>query len=378
MESLPGRFRELFPITERYVYLNHASVGPLSRPTRDCMARVVDGATFHGPRLADEMDEMLVTARCRAARLVNAQPHQIGFLRNTSEGISVIANGIDWRRGDNIVTAAVEFPSNVYPWRRIADCCGVELRAAQNHDGSMVDVDELLALIDERTRVVALSWVQFATGQRLDIRHIGKACRERDVLFVVDAIQGLGVLHLDVEKDYVDAFAAGAHKFLLGPKGVSLFYVSDRALRHVRPTVIGWTAVRDYSDYMAHEFEFREGAARFEGGTVNVAGICGLGEAIDLMLQASPASIEAHLLSLGSFLVSELEARGYQIAGSRIPSEMSAIVTCRHAHYLAADICRHLDSRNIVTSARHEGLRIAPHFYNSRADLEFLLEELPQ
>ena len=378
MELLPGRFRSLFPIAERYVYLNHASVAPLSRPTRDCMARVVDGATFHGPRVADEMDEMLATARCRAARLVNAKPHQIGFLRNTSEALSAIANGINWKQGDNIVTAAVEFPSNVYPWRRVAEGAGVELRAAQNHGSSMVDVEELLALMDERTRVVALSWVQFATGQRLDIRRIGKVCRERDVLFVVDAIQGLGVLHMDVEKDYVDAFAAGAHKFLLGPKGVSLLYVSDRALRQVRPTVIGWTAVKDYSDYMAHDFEFREGASRFEGGTANVAGICGLGEAIDLMLQAGPAAIEAHLLSLSTFLVSGLEARGYQVAGSRVPSEMSAIVTCRHERHAAAEVCLHLDSRNIVTSARHEGLRIAPHFYNSRADLEFLLEELPQ
>ncbi|HTX41119.1 MAG TPA: aminotransferase class V-fold PLP-dependent enzyme [Acidobacteriaceae bacterium] len=378
MEPLPGRFRSLFPIVEKYVYLNHASVAPLSRATRDCMARVVDAAMNEGPRVADEIDEMLATGRCRAARLVNAKPHQIAFLRNTSEALSAIANGIDWRRGDNVVTAAVEFPANVYPWRRIAEERGVELRAARDHGCGMVDHEELLSLVDGRTRVVTVSWVQFATGQRLDLRRIGSFCRERDVLFVVDAIQGLGGLQLNAERDCVDAFAAGAHKFLLGPKGVSLLYLSDRALEQIRPTVIGWTAVKDHSDYLAHDFDFREGALRFEGGTANVAGICGLSEAIDLMLQAGPAAVEAHLLALSASLAAGLEARGYRVVSSRNAAEMSAIVTCRHQRHSAAEICRHLDSRNIVTSARHEGLRIAPHFYNSEADLEFLLEELPQ
>ncbi len=378
MEPLPGRFRSLFPIVEKYVYLNHASVAPLSRASREGMARVLDAAMNEGPRAAEEMEERLATARCRAARLVNAKPHQIAFLRNTSEALSVVANGIAWRRGDNVVTAAVEFPSNVYPWRRIAEEHGVELRAARVRGCGRVDHEELLSLVDERTRVVAVSWVQFATGQRLDMRRIGSYCRERGVLFVVDAIQGLGGLQLNVEADFVDAFGAGAHKFLLGPKGVSLLYLSDRALEQVRPTVIGWTAVKDHSDYLVHDFDFREGALRFEGGTANVAGICGLSEAIDLMLQAGPGAIEAHLLALSARLIAGLEARGYEVVSSREPAEMSAIVTCRHREHAAADICRHLDSRNIVTSARHEGLRIAPHFYNSQSDVEFLLEELPQ
>lgn len=377
LEPLPGRFRAQFPIAGRYVYLNHAGVAPLSLSARQGMDRVLDSAMYDGPRAADELEERLTTARCRAARLMATQPHHIAFLRNTSEALSVVANGLDWLSGDNIVTAAAEFPSNVYPWRRIAEERSVEVRAVRDRCG-MVDQDELLSLVDERTRVLTVSWVQFATGQRLDLRRIGSFCRERGVLFVVDAIQGLGGLQLDAERDCVDAVAAGAHKYLLGPKGVSVLYLSQQALEQVRPTVIGWTAVKDHSDYLPHDFDFREGAVRFEGGTLNVAGICGLSEAIDLMLQAGPAAIEKHLLSLSVRLVAELEARGYQVVGPRLPAQMSAIVACRHPRYPAAELCRRLDSRNIVTSVRQEALRIAPHFYNSEADLEILLAELPQ
>jgi cysteine desulfurase / selenocysteine lyase len=378
MHELPDKFRRLFPITERYVYLNHASVSPLSKTARDCMVGVLDSSMHCGSRAWEETEQMQATCRNRAAQLVNAKAHQIAFLRNTSDAISAIANGIEWRRGDNIVTAAAEFPANVYPWRRVALEHGVEMRIASGVDSHMVGLEELLALADERTRVVALSWVQFSTGQRIDIQRAGKFCRERGILLVVDAVQGLGALQMDVERDFVDAFAAGAHKFLLGPKGVSLLYLSDRALQQIAPTVIGWTAVKDHGDYEVHDLDFRDGAARFEGGTANVAGICGLGGAIDLLLQAGPANIERHLLSLSAYLISNLEKKGYRVTSAKAPGEISAIVTCRHERHSATEVCSHLESRNIITSARCVGLRIAPHFYNTQADLDALLEDLPQ
>src|SRR5262249_1422365 len=158
------------------------------------------------------------------------------------------------------------------------------------------------SLIDERTRVVTVSWVQFATGQRLDLGRIGRFCRERGVLFVVDAVQGLGALELDAQADCIDALAAGAHKFLLGPKGISLLYLSDRALEAVQPAVIGWTAVKNYSDYLSHELDFRDGAIRFEGGTLNTVGICGLGESLRMFLEAGPANIEDYLLAVRDHL----------------------------------------------------------------------------
>ena len=378
MATLPNSVRSLFPITETCVYLNHASSGPLSRPARDRMVQVLDGMMTHGPLIADQMEEMQAEARASAARLVHAQPHQIAFLRNTSDAISAIANGITWRRGDNIVSTAVEFPANAYPWRRVAALYGVELRVTNPGGRGLVDMEQLLALVDERTRVVTVSWVQFASGQRLNIRQIGKYCRERNILFVVDAIQGLGALQLDVEKDFVDAFAAGANKFLLSAKGIALLYVSDRAVERVQPAVIGWTAVKDYSDYVSHPtIDFRKGAARYEGGVSNVAGICGLGASIDLFLHVGPENIERHILSLGAYLSTRLKERGYQVIGSQSPSQASSITVCKHDRYSAEEICSRLASRNILTSARQEGLRISPHLYNSQADMDALLTSLP-
>jgi cysteine desulfurase / selenocysteine lyase len=356
--------------------MNHASVSPPSIEVRDAMAQMLDGVTRHACRKFPEWEQSNDWARSAAARLVNAQPREIAFLRNTSEALSVVANGVTWQPGDNIVGISVEFPANIYPWLRLARESQVELRLQEAHNG-WVDVDELLSRIDERTRLVTVSWVEFGSGQRLDIRRIGKFCRERNILFVVDAVQGLGALQLDVELDFVDAFAAASHKFLLGPKGVALLYVSDRVLEQIRPTVIGWTAVKNFRDYQIHDFDFREGAARFEGGTLNEVGICGLGHAIDLFLTAGPIRIEQHLLSLSDYISQKLADKGYAVLNSGKVAERSAIVVCEHPDRSADEIFARLEARNIVVSSRLGRLRIAPHFYNSRDDVDAMIDALP-
>jgi cysteine desulfurase/selenocysteine lyase len=374
--DLALQYRQLFPIAQRYVYLNHASVSPLSTPVRDAMANMLKGVSEHADRKFEEWERGTMLARAAAARLVNAQPHQIAFARNTSEAISIIANGMKWHAGDNIVSAAAEFPANIYPWSRLA-ASGVELRL-QPDCGGLVDTDALLSLVDARTRVVAVSWVQFGTGQRLDIKRIGQFCREHDILHVVDAIQGLGALQLDVERDRVDAFGAGGHKFLLGPKGAGLLYVSERALEQVTPAMIGWTAVKDYHDYLIHSLDFRDGAVRFEGGTLNEIGICGLGQAIELFLRVGPEKIEQHLLSLNEYLTRNVEERGYRVISTGRREDRSAIVVFEGEGFSAEDACQRLASLGIITSARLGRLRVAPHFYNSREDIDRLVEALPR
>lgn len=356
--------------------MNHASVSPLCTEARDAMAQMLAGISSHADRKFHEWEQSTAWSRSLAARLVNAQPSEIAFLRNTSEGLSVVANGVDWRPGDNVVSIDVEFPANIYPWMRLKEAFGVELRLLPTQDGR-ADINQLLALVDERTRIVAVSWVEFGTGQRLDIRSIGKFCRERSILFVVDAVQGLGALELDVDRDYVDAFAAGGHKFLLGPKGVALLYVSSRVLEKIRPSMIGWTAVRDYRDYLIHDLEFREGSARFEGGTLNEVGICGLGHSIELMLNAGPCRIEQHLLSLNDCLCAKLRDKGYVVFDQAKPSERSAIIISAHPKLAAEEVLARLEARRVIISARLGKLRIAPHLYNSLEDVDELLDALP-
>lgn len=377
LRDFPYRYRAWFPITQSYTYLNHASVAPLPLPTMQAMQQMVEGVARHGGRNFEQWEQTTAAARSAAARLINARPEQFAFLRNTSEALSAIANGISWKPGDNIVSAAIEFPANVYPWSRLSDAYGVELRLQPETDGR-IDVDGLLALVNERTRVLTLSWVQFGTGQRFDLQHIGRFCRERDILFVVDAVQGLGAFQLDVQRDYVDALAAGAHKFLLGPKGISLLYLSDRARERITPTVIGWTSVLNFRDYAVHEkLEFREGALPFECGTLNEVGICGFGRTLEMFLEVGPPKIQEYLLFLMSYLRTALEDRGYLVHSPRDVSETSAILVCDHPQHPAEEIHQQLETENILVSVRLGRLRVAPHFYNTVEEIDALLSQLP-
>jgi selenocysteine lyase/cysteine desulfurase len=369
--------RSLFPVTENYVYMNHAAVCPLSTRVRDTMSALNDDVTQNGSvNYADWLREY-ERVRASAARLVNARAHEIAFMRNTSDAISAVANGINWSEGDTIVGCNVEFPSNVYPWMRLAQERGIRLKQAPERDGR-IDTDELLSLVDDRTRVVAISWVQFASGFRSDLGRIGRFCRERDIIFLVDVIQGLGGLKLDVERDCVDAFAADSHKYLLGPEGIALLYVSDRVIDRIKPTVVGWTSVNNYERHLDYNLDYREGALRFECGTLNTAGVYGLGAAVDLFLEVGPENIEEHLLSLSDYMSERLKAKGYNVVSSRRKGETSGIVTCTHELHSPGSLYHLLLSKKIITAPRAGRLRISPHFYNTREEVDELIAALPK
>lgn len=368
--------RSLFPVTEKYIYFNHSAVCPLSTRVRDAMSRLVEDVTQNGSVNYSDWLQTYERSRESAARLVNARPHELAFMRNTSEAISAVANGIRWREGDNVVTCNVEFPANVYPWMRLCQEQGIELRFAEERAGR-IDPDELISRIDDRTRVVTISWVQFASGFRSDLARIGKFCRERDIIFVADVIQGLGGLKLDVERDYVDAFAADAHKYLLGPEGVALLFVSDRVIDRIRPTVVGWTSVRNYERHLDYDLNYRDGALRFECGTLNSAGVYGLGAALDLFLEVGTENIESYLLGLTGYLAERLTEKGYAVISSRSPGEASGVVTCIHEKHSPRELYRLLLSKNIITAPRANRLRISPHFYNTREEVDALIDALP-
>jgi selenocysteine lyase/cysteine desulfurase len=369
--------RSLFPVTEHYNYMNHAAVAPPSARVRDAMAQLIADVGQTGTAHYDDWCDTYERTRSAAAALVNAKPREIAFMPNTSTGVSAVANGIDWKEGDNVVTCSSEFPANIYPWMRLRHEHGVELRMVEERNGR-IDTEELLALVDERTRVVTISWVQFASGFRADLERIGSFCRARGVIFFVDAIQALGGLQLDVERDRVDAFAADAHKYLLGPEGVALLYVSDRIIDRVRPTVVGWTSVKNYEDYLDYNLDYRDGAARFECGTLNTAGIYGLRAAIELFLESGPARIEEYLLALSDHLADRLMLKGYRVVGSRQPGETSAIVACSHQRHSERELYALLMRNRIVTAPRIGRLRISPHFYNTTDEVDELIHLLPE
>lgn len=373
---MDSEIRKLFPVTQNYVYLNHAAVCPISIPVYERMNRHTRDLLENGAVHFNEWLAAIKQTRGLAARLINAAPEEIAFAPNTSAGLAMIANGVDWREGDNIVTADCEFPANVVPWMRIKREFGVEIRMARERD-CRLETEEILKLIDDRTRVVALSFVEFASGFRNDLAAIGRHCRERDVLFVVDAIQGLGALGLDVEACAIDALSADAHKFLLGPDGVALFYVSRRAMERVKPTLVGWLSVNDPENYLNYDQPYSPNARRFESGALNTAGVVGLGAAIELFLQIGVEKIESHLLDLGDYLCGRLSDRGYRVASSRRDGEKSAIICLQHEKYSAHELYHLLNDRRIITTPRLGRLRVSPHFYNTREEIDRLIEALP-
>jgi selenocysteine lyase/cysteine desulfurase len=310
------------------------------------------------------------------AQLINAEPAEIAFAPNTSAGLAIIANGVAWQAGDNIVTADCEFPANLVPWRRIQREHGVELRFAREQAGRL-ETAEILGLIDERTRVVTLSFVEYASGFRNDLLTIGRVCRERDILFVVDAIQGLGALRLDVRAACVDALSADAHKFLLGPEGAALLYLSARAMQRVKPTLVGWLSLQTPFDMANFEQPYAADARRFESGAHNTAGVLALGASIELFLRVGLETIESYLLELSGYLSERLAEKGYQVVSSRRAGETSATIACQHKRYPAEELYQRLNAQGVITTARLGRLRISPHFYNTRRELERLLEILP-
>ncbi len=368
--------RRLFPVTEHCTYLNHAAVAPLALPVYEAMQRHLRNQLEHGA--AHYLDWFAAVKKTRelCASFINANMDEIAFAPNTSAGLAMVSNGVEWHAGDNVVTAECEFPANIVPWQRIAREHSVEIRKAPERDGRL-ETEEILSLINDRTRVVTLSFVEFASGFRNDLATIGRACRERDILFVVDGIQGLGALQLNVEACHIDALSADAHKFLLGPEGVALLYVSRRALERIKPTLVGWLSVERPFDMANHDQGWAPNATRFEPGALNTAGVIGLGAAIEMFQSVGIKHIEHHLLELTDYLCEGLHDKGYRVVSSRRAGETSAIVACQHDVHSAQSLYERLDAQQIITTARLGRLRISPHFYNTREDIGRLLSHLP-
>ena len=369
--------RSLFSHTGSVVYLNHAAVSPPPARTIAAVAAQMKDVAEHGSLHYRDWVATRERARSLAAGMIGARPEQVAFMRNTSDALSTIANGLRWRAGENVVTFRGEFPSNVYPWLRLRDAFGVEVRFCEERDGR-IDLAEMTGLIDERTRVVAVSQVQYGSGFRADLERLGRAARSHDALLVVDVIQGMGALPLNVEAELIDAAAAACHKWLLTPEGVGLLYLSERARERIQPTLVGWTSVPEPEDYGNFEQEWARGALAWETGTAPTALIHGLEASLSLLLETGIERIAAHLRDLTDDLCERLTGRGYELVSSRLSQEKSQIVCVRHGgEWSAGALYHHLKKQGIVAAPRGNRLRISPHLYNTTADLEALMSALP-
>ena len=377
LKTFSGRWRAEFPVTKSYIYMNHAGVAPISSRVRDAMMGFVEDATVNGAVNVETWVETAEMCRSVAAQLINADSTEIAFMKNTTQGILIAANGIDWREGDNVVTTAVEFPANVYPWWSLKERYGVETRMAPEREGR-IHVDDIVAAIDERTRVVTISHVEFASGYRNDIKTLGKICRERDIWFVVDAIQSLGAIEVDVKSSYVDILAADGHKWLLAPEGAAIFYCADEKRERLINTNVGWSSVVNPRDFLNYDLTQKPDATRFEEGSYNSVGLYGLNAAIELLLEVGVSTIETHILQLTIALIEGLESKGYRVITPKADSERAGIVIFESDQHTPIELYELLHEQKIITAERGSGLRVSPHFYNTESEITHLLEVLPE
>jgi len=367
--------RNEFPVTNKYVYFNHAAVSPLSRRVSRAMRDFIEDATLNGAVNSQSWHTNVEECRKLCARLINADSTEIAFMKNTTQGLIVAANGINWQNGDNVITVDVEFPANVYPWMNLAQF-GVSTRMVKEQNGR-IPLESIESMIDKRTKAIAISYVEFASGFRNDLKAIGEICRDKNLWFIVDAIQGLGALELDVKACNIDILACDGHKWIMGPEGAALFYCSKEKIEQLTNTNVGWRSVINSSNYLNYVLTLKPDARRFEEGGYNMVGLIGLKAALELLLEIGISKIEDRVMKITDLLINKLQSKGYRIVSSLMPKERSGIVSFASDKYSSAELCQLLRENNVIVSNRSNAVRVSPHFYNNEEENNILIELLP-
>jgi selenocysteine lyase/cysteine desulfurase len=371
-DALSARYRDEFPVTRELIYLNHAAVAPLCRPAAEAMKALADDACLYGSLHYDRWLESYDGLRHSAARLINASPDEIAIVKNTSEGVAFVALGIDWHAGDRVIAFREEFPANYYPWLRL------EQRGVQMTWLSIYDSIETIAAAVPGARLLAISFVNYLSGFRVDLNALGKVCQHNGCFFFVDAIQGMGALPLDVESSHIDALAADGHKWMLASEGNGILYVRRKWLDSIEPVEFGWTNPANYTDYSSRDMTLRPDAGRYECGTLNTIGCFGLRAALDFLLEVGIENIAANVLSLADQLESGARRKGYELLVKRNAQTGSGIVSIRHPNLDARAVVSQLKQKRISAAPRQGWVRMSPHFYLNSEEIEQVVDALPE
>ncbi|MHB8898303.1 MAG: aminotransferase class V-fold PLP-dependent enzyme [Thermoguttaceae bacterium] len=367
-------FRREMPVARRKAYLDHAAVSPLPSRAHRALLRWAEQASENGdvdwPEWAGRVEQL----RGFMAALLGAAVEEIALVRSTSEGVNLVAEGFPWRSGDNVVTLANEFPTNQYAWLNQA-YRGVETRRVPvGPEG--VDLAQIAQACDRRTRIVAISWVSYCTGRRLDLDELVELAHGRGALVFVDGIQGLGVLPLDVRKTPIDFLAADGHKWLLGPEGAGVFYIRREHLDLLRPIGLGWNSVAHAHDFARIDLKLRDTAARYEGGSQNMVGMTALASSVELLLELGQAALAERIEEMTDLACRRLESIGARVVSDRGPGRKSGIVVFEIPGRDPAELRQRCLERDVVLSCRSGRLRISVHGYNNQEDLERLVDVL--
>ncbi|WP_163833430.1 aminotransferase class V-fold PLP-dependent enzyme [Spartinivicinus ruber] len=354
-----------FPINSAIYYLNHAAVAPWPARTAQAITafaqeNIQQGACQYPNWVATEQQ-----LKSRLASLINvAQWHDIALLKNTSEALSVVAYGLDWQPGDNVVISDQEFPSNRIVWESLANQ-GVTVKPV-DVSGSQPE-QAIIEACDQRTRLLSISSVQYATGLQLDLKQLGDFCQQKDILYCVDAIQSIGAMQFDATSIKADFVMADGHKWMLGPEGLALFYSTPKARDKLTIKQFGWHMVEAQGNYDTTEWEIAHSARRFECGSPNMLGIYALNASISLLLEVGMEQVEQQVLDNTRFLQQQLaQMSGVQVISATDPGRFGGIVTFSVNNRDMPELHRHLMDKGVICAYRGGGIRLSPHFYTSK------------
>ena len=371
----PVEARALFPICDERIHFNHAGISPMSVRVRAAVEHVTQMMSEDG-QFYEDYTETVNGLRSALATLVGVIPDQVSITRGTAHGISLLARGLDWKGGDNVVGARLEYPANLFPWMATRDR-GVEMRLVEPIDGRITP-EAVLSLVDGRTRVVALSFVQFWNGYRIDLAEIGAECRKRGVIFAVDGIQGLGVLPFDLEGMNADFVAAGGGKWLTAVPGVGFAAWRPELLERVDPTLVGTGSMTERLNYFDPQFGYEKTARKFEESALSWLDVAAFGAAVALLLEVGIDVIEEHVLGLSQRLAEGLVERGHRIIEPwpREREESSGIVSFNRPGSTEVELLRDLTAAGVICRTHRDFVRLSPHFYNTEEEVDRVLEVL--
>lgn len=375
--------RDDYPITNRCTWLNHASRGPHNRFCREWIEDYFDHEMNLGNLNEEKGFEALGRMRREAAALLSTSPERIAFMPNTSYGLNVALQGIDWKSGESLVMSSLEFPAVRAVAHHMENLYGVKLRDVEPEPGNdFVSAEALAGAVAADTRAVVVSWVQFFNGYRLDLEMLCTFCREKDVLLVVDGMQGVGALELDVEESGVDILTAGGQKWLLSPHGTGLIYISERAREIVKPRYIGWLSMKtpeSFSTLIGMPYEPVREARVFEVGSYPFPLIAGFSGILAEINRIGIRNIEDRINGLNAVLENYVSGEGsgaYRLTSWLNPARRSGISSFTSPN--PEQLHGRLLSEKVITSLREGGIRVSPHYYNSVREMENLVDILSQ
>jgi cysteine desulfurase/selenocysteine lyase len=367
-------YRSWFPhIQTGKIWLNHAAISPVSKRVHAVIEKHLQNRSFGDIDVYPSVIASCEKTKGNLAALINTTHDRIAFVPNTSEGLNILANGLDWKSGDRIVLNDIEFPTNVVPFLSLKQH-GVEIDFVKSANGEVL-IDDIEQAITPSTKLLSISSVQFLTGFNADLAAIGTLCKKHNIIFCVDAIQGLGVVPTDVKEMQIDFLSGGGNKWLMGLMGLGFVYVSSDLQERIRQKHVGWTSNRNFfGDFFNYRIDLDETARRYENGTQNYLAIAALGESTSTLLEVGIGSIREHVLELTDHIIAFADEHHFDVVTPREKQKRAGIVTLKHAE--AKTIFDDLNEQRINISMREGMLRIAPHFYNSEEDLHALFSIL--